>query len=67
MNEHGLIIGGPFDGQIETDERFLADGFQRGHKMRWHQYTVYTRPDGTKFFLYSGVRDSSTSQLWSVP
>lgn len=53
---HGLIIGGPFDGRIEFDPELLKKGFMRGHNMQWHEYTVYNRPDGTKFFLYGGCR-----------
>ena len=54
---HGLIIGGPFDDQIELITECLDSGFVRGHNMRWHEYSVHARPDGTKFFLYSGSRD----------
>lgn len=54
---HGLIIGGPFEGQIELDEALLKDGFVRGHNMRWHEYSVHNRGNGTKFFLYGGSRE----------
>ena len=55
---HGLIIGGPFENEIELDPRFLDDGFIRGcnRDMKWHEYRAHTRPDGTKFFLYGGSR-----------
>ena len=55
--ENGLIIGGPFDGQIETSPEILRDGFVRGQGMMWHEYRVHERPGGTRFFLYSGARE----------
>lgn len=54
---HGLIIGGPFDDQVELDPKLLQNGFVRGHQMRWHEYIVKDRGDGSKFFLYSGSRE----------
>ena len=54
---HGLIIGGPFDGNIELASDLLKSGFVKAHEMCWHEYKVHTRPDGTKFFLYSGSRN----------
>lgn len=53
---HGLIIGGPFENEVELDPELLKHGFVRGHKMRWHEYSIHDRGDGTKFFLYSGSR-----------
>jgi len=55
---HGLVIGGPFDDTVELDPALLKDGFVRGKDMRWHEYTVKDRGDGTKFFLYSGSRET---------
>ncbi len=54
---HGIVIGGPFENEVITEPDLLKNGFVRGHKMRWHEYTVHTRPEGTKFFLYSGSRE----------
>ena len=54
---HGLIIGGPFDRKIELDPNSLEKGFVRAHNMKWHEYHVFDRGDGTKFFLYSGSRE----------
>ena len=55
--KHGAIYGGPFDGDIELDPKLLETGFVRGFEMKWHEYAVYTRPEGTKFFMYSGKRE----------
>ena len=56
---HGLIIGGPFENEIETNPTLLKEGFVRASNkdMRWHEYSVHARGDGTKFFLYSGSRE----------
>lgn len=55
---HGLVLGGPFDDTVVLDKDLLKDGFVQGHDMKWHEYSVQTRPDGTKFFLYSGSRET---------
>ena len=59
--KHGLIIGGPFDGKIETTPEFMSNGFLRGHGGMWHEYSVHERPDGTRFYLYSGSRERLNS------
>lgn len=56
VSAHGLIIGGPLDGVIETDPNFLERGFMKAKAGKWHEYSVYERPDGTNFFLYAGSR-----------
>ena len=55
---HGLLVGGPFDGDVESDPRFFKEGLMKGKDFVWHEYSVKERPDGTKFFLYSGSRGS---------
>ena len=55
--DHGLIIGGPFDSTLELDPALLDKGFVRAHNMRWHEYHMYSRGDGTKFFLYAGSKE----------
>ena len=57
-DDHGLVIGGPDDGKIVTSSDYLKDGYVVGSNkdMRFHEYNVYERPNGTKFFLYSGSR-----------
>lgn len=55
---HGLIIGGPFDDEIELDLELLVKGFVRGYHNRWHHYAVHERGDRTKFFLYCGSSET---------
>lgn len=53
---HGLILGGPDDGKINTEERLMETGYVRySHDdERFHFYAIHERGDGTKLFIYNG-------------